>query len=31
MIIITGSVTGVPETIDELLAAGREHVRRSRE
>jgi len=31
MIIITGSVTGTPETIDALLAAGLEHVRRSRE
>jgi quinol monooxygenase YgiN len=31
MIIITGSVTGTPETIDELLAASLEHVRRSRE
>jgi quinol monooxygenase YgiN len=30
MIIITGSVTGTPETIDELLAASLEHVRRSR-
>jgi antibiotic biosynthesis monooxygenase len=31
MIIITGSVTGTSETIDELLAASLEHVRRSRE
>jgi quinol monooxygenase YgiN len=31
MIIITGSVKGTPETIDELLAASLEHVRRSRE
>jgi quinol monooxygenase YgiN len=30
MIIITGSVTGTAETIDELLAASLEHVRRSR-
>ncbi len=30
MIIITGRVTGTPETIDELLAASLEHVRRSR-
>ena len=30
MIIITGSITGRPDTIDELVAASLEHVRRSR-
>ena len=30
MIIITGSVTGRPDTIGELVAASLEHVRRSR-
>jgi quinol monooxygenase YgiN len=29
MIIITGSVTGTAETIDDLLATSLEHVRRS--
>ena len=31
MLIVTGSVTARPETIDELLAVSLEHVRRSRE
>jgi quinol monooxygenase YgiN len=30
MIIITGSITGTPDTISELIAASLEHVRRSR-
>lgn len=30
MIIITGSITARPETIDELVAGSLEHVRRSR-
>ena len=31
MLIVTGSDTARPETIDELLAVSLEHVRRSRE
>ena len=30
MIIITGSIVGRPDTIDDLVAASLEHVRRSR-
>jgi quinol monooxygenase YgiN len=31
MIIITGSIAGTAQTIDELIAASLEHVRRSRQ
>lgn len=30
MIVVSGTVTGKPETFDELLAAALDHVRRSR-
>lgn len=30
MIVVTGTVTARPETLDEMLAAALEHVRRSR-
>ena len=30
MVIVTGTVTARPETLDEMLAAALEHVRRSR-
>lgn len=30
MIVVSGTVTGRPETFDQLLAAALEHVRRSR-
>ena len=30
MLVVTGTVTGRPDTLDEMLAAALEHVRRSR-